>query len=192
MRDLTKEIYEYVKVEIANGAPPSIRDIADALRIKSTSTVHKYLAELEQKGLITHSNNKRRTIMISSDVKADVPILGNVAAGNPITAIDDVQGYISYSGFHGDQSDLFALTVTGDSMVNVGILEDDIIIVRRATDARNGQIVVAMIEDEATVKRYYKEHGQYRLHPENDTMEDMIFDEIKILGIVVADVRRYE
>ena len=130
--------------------------------------------------------------MISSDVKADVPILGNVAAGNPITAIDDVQGYISYSGFHGDQSDLFALTVTGDSMVNVGILEDDIIIVRRATDARNGQIVVAMIEDEATVKRYYKEHGQYRLHPENDTMEDMIFDEIKILGIVVADVRRYE
>ncbi len=192
MNDLSREIFEYIKAEIANGAPPSIRDITDALRIKSTSTVHKYLIELEQKGLISRMNNKRKTITISTDVKADVPILGNVAAGNPITAIDDIEGYISYSGFKGDQSDLFALTVSGDSMINVGILEGDIIIVRRSPVARNGQIVVAMIEGEATVKRFYKENGQFRLHPENDDMEDMIFDEVTILGIVVADVRRYE
>lgn len=192
MNKLSTEIFEYIKASIANGEPPSVRDIADALRIKSTSTVHKYLLELEQNGLISHSNNKRRTIIISNDSKADVPILGNVAAGKPMTAIDDIQGYISYSGFKGDQSDLFGLTVVGDSMVDIGILEGDIIIVRRYQSAQNGQLVVAMVEDEATVKRFYKENGQVRLHPENATMEDMLFDNVAILGIVIANIRRYE
>lgn len=192
MNELTKDIFDYIKVEIANGSPPSVRDIADALRIKSTSTVHRHLVELEEKGFIIRMNNKRRTIAISTEIKADVPIYGNVAAGSPITAIDDIEGYITYSGFSGDASDLFGLTVSGDSMINIGILDGDIIIVRKTPVAQNGQLVVAMIDGEATVKRFYKENGHFRLHPENDDMEDMIFDELTVLGTVVANVRRYE
>lgn len=192
MNDLSREVFEYIKTEIAGGAPPSVRDIARALSIKSTSTVHKYILDLEAQGLISHMDNKRRTIVMSRENKADVPILGNVAAGNPLTAIDDVVGYISYSGFTGDQSELFALTVKGTSMINIGILEGDIIIIRSCPTARNGQLVVAMVDGAATVKRYYKEDGHFRLHPENNEMEDMIFDEITVLGVVIADIRRYE
>lgn len=192
MNDMETAIFEYIKAEISGGAPPSVRDIADALNIKSTSTVHRYLSLLESKGLISHMNNKRRTIVMSNDSKADVPILGNVAAGNPLTAIDDIVGYISYSGFRGDQSELFALTVKGDSMVNIGMLDGDILIVKSRPSARNGQLVVAMVDGEATAKRYYKEDGHYRLHPENDKMEDMFFEELTVLGVVIANIRRYE
>lgn len=192
LNDKAMRIYEYIKSEIAIGVPPSVRDICRELNIKSTSTAFQYLNLLEKEGLISRADNKRHTIYISSDPKADVPILGTVAAGQPITAVQDISGYIAYSGYRGDASELFALKVKGDSMINIGMYEDDIIVVRSTPVARNGQLVVAMVDGDATVKTYYKENGHFRLQPENDDMEPMIFDEVTILGVVIASIRRYE
>lgn len=191
LNTIALEIFEYVKSEIAVGVPPSVRDICAALHIKSTSTVHKYLNLLEEEGLIVRVNNKRHTIALPTQAKMDVPILGTVAAGTPITAIQDITGYVAFSGFNGDVNELFALKVKGDSMINIGIYEDDVIVVRQAETAHNGQLVVAMVGDEATVKTFYKENGHFRLQPENDNMEPMIFDEVAILGIVIASIRYY-
>lgn len=186
------QIYEYIKSEISTGVPPSVRDICESLHIRSTSTVQHYLVILEEAELIERADNKRRTICLPTETHADVPLLGTVAAGQPITAIQDIVGYVSYSGFRGDPSELFALNVQGDSMINIGMLDGDIIIVRQSPVARNGQLVVAMVDDSATVKRFYKEDGHFRLQPENDTMAPMFFDEVTILGIVVASIRQYE
>lgn len=186
------EIYEYIKSELAGGVPPSVRDIAAALRIKSTSTVHQYLNQLEREGLIERADNKRHTICLpDTQNKIDVPVLGTVAAGTPITAVQDITGYVAYASNRYDSNELFALKVQGDSMINIGLLEDDIIIVARTPVARNGQLAVAMVDGEATVKTFYKENGHFRLQPENDDMEPMLFKEVTILGVVIASLREY-
>lgn len=191
MNELGRRIYEYIKDELAYEGSPSVRDICQNLGIKSTSTVHRYLNELEEEGVICRSNNKHRYITLGNGPVCHVPILGTITAGQPITAIEDIDGYIPISNFKGEYRDLFALRVRGESMINAGILDGDIAILRQTPYAENGQIVAAMIDDEATLKRFYKEQGHFRLQPENDMMDPIIVDEVSILGILIASYRKY-
>jgi repressor LexA len=195
-------IFDYIKENLKkNGYSPSIRDIRTALDIKSTSTVHTYLERLERKGYIHKENGKSRTLRIE-DAMDDgaavnrnglVPILGKVTAGQPILAVENYEGYINYPEGEGRSHDaqLFALRVTGSSMIEAGILDGDLVIVERTETAENGQIVVALVDDSATVKVFYKEEGHYRLQPRNAAMEPIIVEEVTILGKVLASVRYY-
>lgn len=192
MKEICRRIYEYIKDELAYEGSPSVRDICTALDIKSTSTVHRYLNELEQAGLIVRSGNKHRYISLTDEPTARVPVLGAIAAGQPITAIEDIEGYVPVSDFAGDYRDLFALRIHGESMINAGILDGDIVILRQTPVARNGQIVAALIDDEATLKRFYQEDGHFRLQPENDAMEPIFVDHVTILGVIVGCYRRYD
>ena len=178
------------------GVPPTVREIASALQIKSTSTVHKYLTELEYAGFITKKEGLNRAIQLSDEFlaisgKKGIPLLGVVTAGAPILAYEDVQDYLDMEIDGYATEDLFALRVRGESMINAGIFNGDVIIVRKTPAANNGEIVVAMIENEATVKRFYKENGHFRLQPENDSMEPIIVEDVTILGRVIRLVREY-
>lgn len=192
-------IFDYIKENLKkNGYSPSIRDIRTALDIKSTSTVHTYLERLERKGYIHKENGKSRTLRIDDDsmetaAGGRVPILGKVTAGQPILAVENYEGFISYPEGEGRSHDaqLFALRVTGSSMIEAGILDGDLVIVERTETAENGQIVVALVDDSATVKEFYKEEGHYRLQPRNAAMEPIIVDEVTILGRVLASIRYY-
>lgn len=186
------QILDYIRDRIDEGLPPSVREICAALDIKSTSTAHKYLGELQERGLIEKGSRLDRAITLPDDRSIRVPLVGTVTAGQPILAVEEIEGYIPYRSRSLHSRDLFALRVRGDSMINVGILDGDIIIIRQTPTAENGDIVVALIEDEATVKRFYKEKGHYRLQPENDTMEPIIVDSVSILGRVVSLIREYE
>jgi len=191
-----RAILDYLKDKINRlGYPPSVRDICADLNIKSTSTAHMYLERLENKGYIQKESGKSRTIRIddgSEDKKYQVPLLGQVAAGIPILTAENFEGYIGYSTRKTYAVDtLFALKVKGESMMNIGILDGDIVIVEQRNYAENGEIVVAMLEDEATVKRFFKENGEYRLQPENDKFEPIISNNVAILGKVVALIRYY-
>lgn len=192
MNKLSEEVFQYIKEQLALGVSPSIREICNNVSAKSTSTIHNCVKELEDAGLISRMKNSRRTIIINSDPCVDVPILGTVAAGVPIPAVEDIKGYIPYTNFKGDPTDYYALTIKGDSMIKIGMFEGDVVIIRKVNTAENNQLVVALIEDEATVKRYFKEDGRFRLQPENDSMQPMYFDEIEVIGLVVACFRRYE
>ena len=189
LNEKARRILDYITREISDGVPPSVREICAALQIKSTSTVHKYLKELEEGGYIVREENLNRAIRLPGSGSVKVPLLGTVTAGQPILAVEDVEEYIPFQTKYGDGSDLFALR---ESMVNAGILDGDVIVARRETAAYNGEIVVALIEDEATVKRFFKETGHYRLQPENDTMDPIIVDSCSILGKVIACLRFYE
>ncbi len=195
-------IFDYIKENLKkNGYSPSIRDIRTALDIKSTSTVHTYLERLERKGYIHKENGKSRTLRIEDAMDEGaavnrnglVPILGKVTAGQPILAVENYEGFISYPEGEGRSHDaqLFALRVTGSSMIEAGILDGDLVIVERTETAENGQIVVALVDDSATVKVFYKEEGHYRLQPRNAAMEPIIVEEVTILGKVLASVRYY-
>ena len=186
------QILEYIRDRLEDGLPPSVREICAALEIKSTSTAHKYLGELQERGLIEKGSRLNRAITLPDDRSIRVPLVGTVTAGQPILAVEEIEGYIPYRSRSLHSRDLFALRVRGDSMINVGILDGDIIIIRQTPTAENGDIVVALIEDEATVKRFYKEKGHYRLQPENDTMVPIIVDSVSILGRVVSLIREYE
>ncbi len=195
-----REIFEYIKNNIKNeGYAPSVRDICNALGMKSTSTVHTYLARLEEKGAIQKSAGKSRTIRVD-DGTADkgstvrVPILGKVAAGMPILAVENYDGYIDIPrpSSRLSSNDLFALRVQGESMIEIGIMDGDLIIVEKANTANDGDIVVALVEDEATVKTFYRETGRFRLQPENSTMNPIYTTELIILGKVVASMRFYK
>lgn len=199
--DLTKKeklVFDYiVKTINENGYAPSVRDIGASLGIKSTSSVHLYLHNLEAKGFIEQDANKKRTIRICAPYGGGfgrVPLLGSITAGSPILAVENFEGYIDipwnnakYSG-----EELFALGVKGESMVEAGILDGDIVIVRKSAYADNGQIVVALIEDEATVKTFYREDGRFRLQPENKSMTPILVDEVSLIGVVIASFRQYE
>ena len=186
-------ILKYVEDCIDDGVPPSVREICSTLSIKSTSTVHKYLKELEEKGYIIRGENLNRSIRLAQPrAAARVPLVGTVAAGTPILAVENIEDYIPYRMEANSSENLFALHVKGESMINVGIYDCDVIIVRKTTYAQNGEIVVALVEDEATVKRFYKEDGHFRLQPENDTMDPIIVDEVSILGKVVSLIRYYD
>ncbi len=199
MDDLTrrqKEVLEYLRTYIhQNGYAPCVRDICSALDLKSTSTAHAHLTKLEKKGYITRDPAKPRTIMVLGDRSEErfvaVPILGRVAAGIPITAVENIEEYISlpYSLLGSD--DVFILNVKGDSMMNAGIHDHDKIIAQRQDYAQNGDIVVALLDDEATVKRFFVEDGQVRLQPENDNYKPIYSREVDVLGKVIGVLRMF-
>lgn len=186
------QILDYIRDRIDEGFPPSVREICAALDIKSTSTAHKYLQELQERGLIEKGSRLNRAITLPDDRSVRVPLLGTVTAGQPILAVEEVEGYIPFRSSSLRSRDLFALRVRGESMIQAGILDGDIVIIRRTPAAENGEIVVALVEEEATVKRFYKENGHYRLQPENDAMEPIIVDSVVILGRVISLIREYE
>lgn len=190
-------VFNYlVKVISENGYAPSVRDIGAALGIKSTSSVHAYLHGLEKKGYVRQEEGKKRTIRLCEPYARTgnrVPLLGNVTAGSPILAVENFEGYVDlpWNASRYASEDLFALKVKGESMIEAGILDGDIVIVNKGAYADNGTIVVALIDDEATVKTFYKEKGRYRLQPENKSMKAIMSDEVTILGTVVASFRQY-
>lgn len=199
--DLTKKekmVFDYLVESInENGYAPSVRDIVASLGIKSTSSVHLYLHNLEAKGFIEQDAGKKRTLRICAPyvrVAGKVPLLGSITAGSPILAVENFEGYVDlpWNSAKYSTEELFALKVKGESMIDAGILDGDVVIVRKCAYADNGQIVVALIEDEATVKTFYKEDGHFRLQPENRTLEPIIVDDVALLGIVVASFRQYE
>ncbi len=194
MAELSKsqqKILDFIRNSIQEGISPSVREICAATDLKSTATVHSHLKALEEKGLIVRNQGSNRSIRLTNDNTAFVPVLGKVTAGIPILAIEDVDCYIPISENVRRGRELFALRVVGESMINAGILDNDIVVVHKTPSAENGQIVVAMIDNEATVKRFYKENGYVRLQPENDTFQPIITDECSILGRVISVVRYY-
>ena len=194
MASLTKSqqlVYDYLCSTMAERAvPPSVREICAATGLRSTSTVHSHLKSLEALGYITRDAGLNRSIhIVGASAAKQVPILGKVTAGLPILAVEDIEGYIPYPDKSGKE--LFALHVDGLSMINAGILDGDYVIAEKTPVAENGEIVVGMIGDEATVKRFYKEKGTFRLQRENPDFEPIISDEITILGKVIAVSRYY-
>lgn len=171
-----------------NGYAPCVREVCKACNIKSTATVFNIINRLKDKGLLEKSDVKRRAIALKSK-SLSVPILGTVAAGQPIFAAESYEGYVSLPDnfFSGD--DLFMLNVQGSSMIKIGMFDGDKVVVRKQETADNGDIVVALVDDSATVKRFFKHDGKIILHPENDDMEDFVFDNVSILGKVVGLVR---
>ena len=183
----------YIKnFSMENGFAPSVRDICRDLNYKSTSTVHMYLNRLERFGYISKEDGKSRAITLNTAAPkvCAVPVIGTVAAGQPILAEQNFEGYVGYVGARGD-AELFALKVKGESMIEAGILDGDLVIAEKTCYAENGEIVVALVEDEATVKTFFREEGHYRLQPENETMDPIIVNEVDILGKVVAIQRSY-
>ena len=191
-----KRVFDYLKEQIREkGYPPSIREICAALNFKSTSSVHQYIARLAEKGYIDKGDLKTRAIKIVGDEPTiSITIVGKVAAGEPILAQENIEDYFSIGESFFSQSDLknetFVLKVQGESMINAGINNGDYIIVSKENTARNGQIVVAMIDGNATVKTFYKEKDHVRLQPENDTMEPIIVKDVQIVGKVVGLFRK--
>lgn len=189
-----RKIYEYLAERAQNGVPPSVREIGAAVGLKSTSSVQANLDSLEKAGYIARDPLLKRSIRVLgplADPITQVPLVGTVTAGMPILAVEQIEGYVPYSGPVSRDKSLFALRVRGESMINAGIYSGDIVIVEKTPVAENGEIVVALIGDEATVKTFYKEHGHFRLQPENDTMEPIIVDEVSILGKVKALIRYF-
>ncbi|HBT63960.1 MAG TPA: transcriptional repressor LexA [Ruminococcaceae bacterium] len=186
-----KKVLMFLKERAQDGVPPTVREICAAADIKSTSTVHAYLKILENEGYISRQSGLNRAIRMPGENVARVPLLGRVTAGKPILAIEEVEDYVPYSGGGYNPGDLFALRVSGDSMLNAGILDGDVVIVRKTSVADNGEIVVALIGDEATVKRIYCENGYIRLQPENEKYEPIIVKEAIVLGKVISLLRYF-
>ena len=199
-----EEILNFIKQEIlAKGYPPSVREICEAVTLKSTSSVHAHLESLERKGYIRKDPTKPRTIEVVDDsfnvLRSEIisiPMIGRVAAGVPLLAEENIEGYFPIPAEFMPNNEAFILTVHGNSMVNIGILDGDMIIVERKSTASNGEIVVALVADEAssepaaTVKIFYKEDGYIRLQPENDTMEPLIVNDCEIIGKVIGVYRK--
>ena len=196
LNEIEAKILKYITESIrTDGYSPSVRDIQRSLGIKSTSTAQLYINRLEEKGYITKANCKSRSIRLNEEMLpfGRVPILGRITAGMPILATENFEGYINFAAetVHCRPEDLFALRVSGESMREAGIMDGDIVIVEKTPYAQNGQIVVAMIDDSATVKTFYRENGHFRLQPENHTMQPIIADDVSVLGRVVASMRTY-
>lgn len=191
------EILEYIKSQILNkGYPPSVRDICTAVNLKSTSSVHAHLETLEKNGYIRRDPTKPRAIEIIDDnfnltrcEVVNVPLIGQVAAGQPLLAVENITSYFPIPAEFIPKEEVFMLNVKGESMVNAGIYDGDQIIVKQQSTASNGEIVVALVDDSATVKRFYKENGHIRLQPENDFMEPIIVDSCEIIGKVIGLIR---
>ena len=192
-----REILEYIKQEILNkGQPPAVREICEAVHLKSTSSVHSHLETLEKNGYIRRDPTKPRAIEIIDDnfnltrrEVVNVPIIGQVAAGQPLLAVENIENYFPIPTEFMPNAETFMLKVKGDSMINAGIFNGDKILVQKQSDAQNGDIVVALVDDSATVKTFYKEDGHFRLQPENDTMDPIIVNECSILGKVFGIMR---
>lgn len=189
-----QKVYNFtVKYIDENGFPPSVREICSKLGIKSTATAYSYIEKLKRQGLLEKAPLKKRALTVPHDKKSykSVPLVGVIAAGSPIFAIENLEGYIPIPDDFKTDGDEFALRVYGDSMINAGIFNNDIIIVKKQYTANNGEIVVALVDDSATVKRFYLRNDKIVLHPENDTMCDMIFDNVVILGVVKGLMRKF-
>lgn len=190
LSDNERKVFEYVKERLEEGYPPTVREICAEFGFKSTSTAHRYITSLTEKGLIEKGSNQNRAIKLVGSPGMKVPLVGTVTAGQPITAVEDITGYLNFQPEKNYAYPLFALRVRGDSMINAAILDGDVVIAEQIPVAENGEIVVALVDDEdATVKRFFKEDGHYRLQPENDNMEPIISDNVSILGKVVAVLR---
>ncbi len=184
-------IQDYIRTE---GIAPSVREICDGVGVRSTSTVHRYLHRLQEAGKIRMLDGKNRSIVLVDEEEEPlgIPLVGTVAAGTPITAIQNITDYVEFLPSKHYDGELFALRVRGESMINIGILDGDIVIVEQTNVAENGEVVVALVDrSEATVKTYYKEDGHYRLQPENDEMEPIIVNQVDILGKVVSLIRYF-
>ncbi len=188
-----ERLFEYVKnYQDFNGYPPTVRDICKDLQIKSTATAHYYLEKLSQKGLIIKNDDKKRAITVKSNKNFfEVPLVGTVTAGTPILAVENFEDYYPLPLEFKSSDTIFMLKVKGDSMINAGIFNGDKIVVKKQETASNGDIVVALIDDSATVKRFYKKENYFVLHPENDEMDDIILDSVSILGVVIGLTRKF-
>ena len=195
--DKQREILEYIKAEILNrGYPPAVREICEAVKLKSTSSVHAHLETLEKNGYIRRDPTKPRAIEIVDEnfnltrrEMVNVPIVGKVAAGEPILAVENIENYFPIPAEFMPNEQTFILQVQGESMINAGILDGDYILVQQQSTANDGDMVVALIDDSATVKTFYKENGYYRLQPENDFMDSIIVSEVMIMGKVIGTFR---
>ena len=191
------EVFDFIKEYIQEEkVAPSVREICDGVGIRSTSTVHRYLHRLESEGRIRMAAGKNRAIvLLDSEEDAEeqgIPLVGTVAAGIPITAVENITDFVEFFPDKSYDGKLFALRVRGESMINIGILDGDIVIVEQTNYAENGDVVVALVDrSEATVKTFYKENGHYRLQPENDDMDPIIVNDCEILGKVVSLIRYF-
>lgn len=198
--DKQREILEYIKAEILNrGYPPAVREICEAVKLKSTSSVHAHLETLEKNGYIRRDPTKPRAIEIVDDSfnltrreMVNVPIVGRVAAGEPILAVENIENYFPIPAEFMPNEQTFILQVKGESMINAGILDGDYILVQQQSTANNGDMVVALVDDSATVKTFYKEDGYYRLQPENDYMDPIKVTEVMIMGKVIGTFRFFD
>ena len=199
VKDKQSEIYEFLKTYTeAKGYPPSVREICEAVSLRSTSTVHGHLKRVEKKGMIKRDPSKPRALEIaelsaSKKEMINIPIVGKITAGLPMLATENIEDtfpipldYIKHD------KELFMLRVSGQSMINVGIRDNDLAIIENSQDAINGDIVVALIDDSATIKRFFKEKNHIRLQPENDTMDPIIVNDCKILGKLVGIFRSFK
>ncbi len=187
-------VMDYIrKFTEENGYTPSVREIGQECSIKSTATVHSYLEKLKTRGLLYKADNKKRSMTIGRSAGVSIPLIGTVTAGQPVFAYENYEDYYTFPVGEFKGEDLFMLRVDGTSMIDAGIMNGDKIIVRRQQTAENGEIVVALVEDSATVKRFYRKNGQIVLHPENEALSDMIFEDgqVSILGKVVGLMRNY-
>lgn len=193
VRARREKMYQYILMRIGEGFSPTVREICRDLGIRSTSTVHSDLHFLADEGLIEMEEGRNRTIRLPGPGGAHVPLIGTVTAGVPILAVQNIEQYISVPMLSQmNRSELFALRVRGDSMKDAAILDGDVIVVEQCQTADNGTIVVAMIDEEATVKRFYKENGEFRLQPENDAYKPIITKELDLLGKVITVLRYYD
>ena len=204
MVELTKrqdQILQFIKkYQVEHGYPPTIREIGKAVNLRSPATIHTHLKNLENKGVIAKGDSKNRALELKvdnefahqNDLVVEVPLLGKITAGSPIEAIEKPDEYFSLPSYLIPKNkDVFTLNVSGTSMINAGILDGDIVIVERCNTARNGEIVVAMTdENEVTLKTYYKEEDHFRLQPENDTMDPIILQNVTILGKAIGLYRK--
>ena len=194
-----QEILDYIKEQIkSKGYPPAVRDICQAVSLKSTSSVHAHLETLEKHGYIRRDPTKPRAIEILDEdfnlgrrEMTSIPMVGNVAAGQPILAQQNIESYFPMPVEYAPNAECFALKVQGDSMINIGINDGDIVFVQSCSSAKNGDLVVALVDDGATVKNFYKEKGHIRLQPQNDAMDPIIVDDCRILGKVFGVFRLY-
>lgn len=196
-----KDILLYIEQEVkAKGYPPSVREICEAVGLKSTSTVHGHLTRLEKKGYIRRDQTKPRAIEILEPTDnvipfpkkeiADIPVLGRISAGAPILAVENLEDTFPVPIDFIDQGEYFMLRIVGESMIEAGILDNDYVLVKQQNTARNGDMVAALIEDSATVKTFYKEDNRFRLQPENQSMEPIYVQEVEILGLVKGVFRK--
>ena len=187
-------VMDYIrKFSEENGYTPSVREIGKECGIKSTATVYSYLQKLQDKGYLNKATNKKRSVTLAKSSGVNIPLIGTVTAGQPIFAYENYEDYYTFPAGEFRGEDLFMLRVQGTSMIDAGIMNGDKIIVRRQETAENGEIVVALVDDSATVKRFYRKNGQIILHPENEALSDMVFEdgEVAILGKVVGLMRNY-
>ncbi len=187
------KVHQYIKrYQAENGFPPSVREMCAALDISSTATCHYYLDKLKERGILNRNANKNRAISVCDTAEyVSVPLIGTVTAGTPILAVENLEGYFPLPPEFAREDETFMLTVRGDSMIEAGIFNGDKIICKKTSYAENGDIVVALVEDSATVKRFYKRHGKFVLHPENSDLCDIVLNEVEILGKVTGLVRKF-